>query len=159
MIDAVKALTPQEKLALSRSQLLAAMGYEEMGGFDHATSGLAAAPSTRKRPAVTAFGATLGRGVLRRWWRRHPLNSALQLAEPSLENYAQRHPNRLMAYSAGTGAVLWLLKPWKLLSFATVVPLILKGSDISGVISDIKSKGHATTGQPALGSPTGISPA
>lgn len=78
-----------------------------------------------------------GHSVVGRWWRRHPVSSVAQLAQPFLESYAHKHPSKLIAYGAGTGALLYMLKPWKLLSAATVVALILKGSDISGMISDM----------------------
>jgi hypothetical protein len=40
-----------------------------------------------------------------------------------------------MAYGAGTGALLMVVKPWKLLSLATVLSLAFRTSDLTGLIA------------------------
>ena len=140
MIDTVEPLTAQAKLALSRAQLLGAMGFEEVKDAVDGSLSVVDLPRTGKRSAGASFGARVGRSVIGRWWRRQPLSSVVQLGQPFLETYAQRHPGRLIACGAGAGALLWLVKPWKLLSVATVVTLLLKSSDIAGVVSDLSAK-------------------
>jgi hypothetical protein len=126
-------LTPKQKLALSRAELLEAMGYHDMA------PSAAAAPqlvSTREpRGGTPPPRPTTRRGVLARWWSRHPLNSVVDLGRPFLEDMAQRQPGRLMAYGAGTGALLMVVKPWKLLSLATVLSLAFRTSDLTGLIA------------------------
>jgi len=140
MIDTIDPLTAQAKLALSRAQLLAAMGFEEVKDAVDGSFRVRDLPRTGKRSAGASFGARVGRSVIGRWWRRQPLSSVVQLGQPFLETYAHRHPGRLIACGAGAGALLWLVKPWKLLSVATVVTLLLKSSDIAAVISDLSAK-------------------
>jgi len=120
----------REKLARSRAELLLAMGYQG----DDLVHGRAAASHADPRPSLLA---KLGLGVLARWWTRHPLNAAVELSRPLLDRYAQRSPGRLVACSAGVGGLLVILKPWRLLSLATVVTLLFKGSDIAATVSSL----------------------
>jgi hypothetical protein len=127
-------LTPKQKLALSRAELLAAMGYHEAVPNDAAAQRAGASPLPRNgvppRPAKRR-----SRGVLARWWSRHPLHSAVDLGRPFLEDMALRQPGKLMAYGAGTGALLMVIKPWKLLSLATLLSLALRSSNLSGLVA------------------------
>ena len=140
MIDSVEPLTAKAKLALSRAELLAAMGYEEVKNEANGVLAVAEVPEPQRRPTVATISAKISRSVVGRWWRRHPLSSVMQVGQPFLETYARRHPGKLVAIGASAGAVFWILKPWKLLSAATMVTLIFKSSDISGMISDIVRK-------------------
>lgn len=126
-------LTPKQKLALSRAELLEAMGYHDIAPSDAVAPQLV---STRDiRGVLPPPRPTTRRGVLARWWSRHPLNSAVDLGRPFLEHMAERQPGRLMAYGAGTGALLMVIKPWKLLSLATVLSLAFRTSDLTGLIA------------------------
>lgn len=126
-------LTPKQKLALSRAELLEAMGYHDIAPSDAMAPQLV---STREsRSGTPPPRPTTRRGVLARWWSRHPLNSAVDLGRPFLENMAERQPGRLMAYGAGTGALLMVIKPWKLLSLATILSLAFRTSDLTGLIA------------------------
>jgi hypothetical protein len=140
MIDPIKPLTAKAKLALSRAELVAATGYEEVKSATHDAVSVLELPRSAGSSSASAIGAKVGRSVAGRWWHRHPLSSVFQLGQPLLERYAQRHPGKLIAYGAGTGAMLWIVKPWKLLSAATVVTLIVRTSDISGIVSDVVKK-------------------
>ncbi|MGJ7520326.1 hypothetical protein ACSFA0_07495 [Variovorax sp. LT1P1] len=126
-------LTPKQKLALSRAELLEAMGYHDIAPSDAVAPQLVSAREPRS--GVPAPAPTTRRGVLARWWSRHPLNSAVDLGRPFLENMAERQPGRLMAYGVGTGALLMVVKPWKLLSLATVLSLAFRTSDLTGLIA------------------------
>jgi len=133
-------LTPRQKIALSRAELMAAMGYRvATSALDTATQRL----DEVARPAPTLasrVGAKLGLDIVGRWWRRHPVSSVVQLSTPLLESYAARHPGRLLAYSAGTGALLVILRPWRLLSAATVLALVFRTSDVAGLVGDLVAR-------------------
>lgn len=128
-------LTPQQKLALSRAELLEAMGYHEpTPSFGEGTPpGGAALPPQAGLPSRSA--PRRRRSVLARWWSRHPFHSVAELGRPFLEDMAQKQPGKLMAYGAGTGALLMIIKPWKLLSVATLLSLALRTSNLSGLIA------------------------
>jgi hypothetical protein len=135
MTDAVQPLTAKAKLALSRAELVAAMGYEALESATDGAPAVAPLPKPERHSAAASIAAKVSRSVVGQWWHRHPLNSVVQLGQPFLESYADKHPGKLIAYGAGTGALLWVLKPWKLLSAATVVTLVLRSSNIAGMVA------------------------
>ncbi len=140
-MDEITPLRAKASLAESRAELLAAMGYEvveaNVKSAGDAALQMIAIPHNESTSAIVSLGARLGRSVVGRWWRRQPVSSAVQLGQPFLETYARRHPAKLVAFGAGAGVLLYVLKPWKLLSAATVATLILKSSDVSGMISGL----------------------
>ncbi|MGO4393450.1 hypothetical protein AB4Z46_19025 [Variovorax sp. M-6] len=104
MTDNEGPLAAKMKLALSRAELLAAMGYREV----------LEGPAEERIEPLT------------------PLSTAadsppqLRLAPPWLQRYAQVHPGRLVAGGVGTGALLVLLMPWRLLVAAALAGLLFK---------------------------------
>lgn len=124
--------TPKQRLAQSRADLLEAMGYQDVATPDAVSPRLV---STRPPRGGRMPPPGTRRGVLARWWARHPLNSAVDLGRPFLEDMARKEPGRLMAYGAGTGALLMVIKPWKLLSLATLLSLAFRTSDLTGLIA------------------------
>lgn len=143
MSDNTSPLTAKAKLALSRAELLGAMGYEELKGEASGVSEAARVvelPKPASTSALSGLSDRVSDSVVGSWWRRSHFSSVVELSEPFLEDYARRHPGRLVAYGAGTGALLWILKPWRLLSVATVVGLVFKSSNVTGMLADVMSK-------------------
>ena len=66
------------------------------------------------------------------WWKRHPLQTAVDFARPALEDYAHREPMKLVGIAAGAGAAVALLKYWRVLSIGGIALAMLKSSDLSG---------------------------
>ncbi|SEK08857.1 MULTISPECIES: hypothetical protein [unclassified Variovorax] len=130
-------LSPKEKLALSRAALLAAMGYRTV----ESETGSQVVRLARER-GHNAVGSGAGmeerveRSVLGRWWRRSHLSTIAELGTPFLQDYASRHPKKLMAYAAGTGSLIVLVKPWRLLSVGMVVGLLVRSTNLAGVLTD-----------------------
>ena len=75
--------------------------------------------------------------VGQRWWRRHPANTVVQLAQPLLEHYASAQPFKLVAIAAVAGAVLVLAKPWRLLSVTAVLAAVMKTSDLADIVNTL----------------------
>ncbi|MDM0032263.1 hypothetical protein QTI33_08995 [Variovorax sp. J22P271] len=123
-----ESLSPKEKLALSRAELLAAMGDPGGGRLDGSIDQPLPEP-------VRPLSARGGAAFVSRWWRRHPVSSALELLEPGLERYARRNPARLVGYGAGFGSLLVVLRPWRLLSLGAAVALVFKASNIAGEVA------------------------
>lgn len=134
MADSPNPPSAHEKLALSRSDLLAAMGFVQCITNEHPQL-LEKTPSIQGGTVSRRLSSTLSRSMLGRWWHRHPLSSVVELGRPLIEHYAHEHPGKLVAYGAGTGALLWVLKPWRLLSLATIITLAVRSSDLTGLIS------------------------
>jgi hypothetical protein len=137
MAETIGPASARAKLALSRAELLAAMGFQEIKGEIDEARSLQKLPRPESTTASGKIGARLSHSMLGHWWRRHPLSSAFDLGQPLLAYYAHRHPAKLVAYGAGTGALLWVIKPWRLLSAATVITLLLKSSDLTGIVAGV----------------------
>lgn len=160
MAEDVKTLAQAKaRLAASRAALVAVMAPAHPR-----------APARTARPALQAAQPGDGSGVpdlpsspgslsqriqqgvsqsvVGRWWRRSHLSTATELATPFLQHYAERHPARLMAYAAGTGSLVVLVKPWRLLSLSMVVGLMVRSTDIAGLISEYLVPGLGDTRHP-----------
>lgn len=72
------------------------------------------------------------------WWQTHPARLALELGQPLLERYAQAHPMKLLALGAGTGAVLVLARPWRLISVTGLLVATLKSAHRSALASAVR---------------------
>jgi hypothetical protein len=142
-------LSPQERLAASRKALLRHMSrdaqtdqQDTLGtvdsqmppqGPEHEST---QESSSSERSSGTLY--LLKRG-LRTWWSHHPANFALSVARPLLGRYASRSPFRMLAISAGVGAALVLVKPWRLVSIGGMALATLKSSEFSGLLMSVLS--------------------
>jgi len=146
-------LTPQQRLAISRRALVRQLNGGEDEAYrpvreadddlEYAHHASPAAAAYDEAPAQRRGGnvwSSVARGVVQRWWRRHPAHAAGQLARPLLEHYARTEPVKLMAVAAATGAVLVLTKPWRLLSVTAVLAAVLKTSDVADVVNTLMQK-------------------
>lgn len=153
-------LTPQQRLAISRRALF--NQFEDELEDDGATSSnyatgnqpdtgtdLAprAAPSQRQAKRglldgyISGFPAlAIARNIGERWWRRHPANAVVQLARPVLGCYARQKPAKLIAIAAGTGALLMLTRPWRLLSATALIAAVMKTSDVADMVTSLVNK-------------------
>lgn len=143
-------LTPTQRLALSRRALVNQLGgtqqqahHEEIHAhwddeleYAHDEPVPPIDTVARRRP----LWSSVARGVVQRWWRRHPAHAAGQLARPVLEHYARAEPVKLVAVAAATGAVIVLVKPWRLLSLTAVLAAVLKTSDVADVVTSLMQK-------------------
>jgi hypothetical protein len=77
-----------------------------------------------------------GRGsrIVRTWWRQHPASVGLDLARPALSSYAAHKPAQYLGIAMATGAVLMLVRPWRLVSATGVVVALLKSSQLSSLL-------------------------
>ena len=98
-------------------------------------------------PAISGTLGLLKRG-LRTWWRHHPAHFAVSVAQPVLGRYARQNPFRLLAISAGVGAALVVLKPWRLVSMGGIALATLKSSEFSGLLMSVLSSVPEDTDPP-----------
>lgn len=131
-------LTPQERLALSRKALVKHMVRhrqvhedEDLLDFDDELSD------------GSASGGTLNllKYAARTWWRRHPASVVAELARPLLDDYAKAHPFKLLGFSAGAGAALVVLRPWRMVSMGVLLTG-LKSSGLTNLLSSIPRPAH-----------------
>ncbi len=147
-------LTPQQRLVISRRALVRQLNGGEPDApaphrafaagdadddleYAHTDAGDAPPASPGRRHNVWSG---MARGVVQRWWRRHPAHAAGQLARPLLEHYARTEPAKLMAAAAATGALLVLVRPWRLISATAVIAAVLKTSDVADLVNTLMQK-------------------
>ncbi|MET3498259.1 hypothetical protein [Variovorax boronicumulans] len=128
-------LTPKQRLAASRAALLVAMGYKPVGTVPR-TFEQADERVEKRATVLDRAESRIGRSVVGRWWRRSHLSTVAEIGHPFLQNYAASHPVKLVAYAAGTGSLIVLVRPWRLLSLGMVAGLLMRSTDISGFLSD-----------------------
>lgn len=77
---------------------------------------------------------TLGmvRHAFNAWWQFHPARAVIAIAEPFVEEFADRKPLRLLGISFGIGVVLAVTRPWRLVSVGGIAIAALKSSRLSG---------------------------
>jgi hypothetical protein len=136
-----ESLTPQERLAISRRALVAQLQGREHRAYDREPVQEAAPQRARRETIIDRVPwAAMARNVVQRWWQRHPANAAGQLARPLIERYAREQPVKLIAAAAGTGALIVLIRPWRLLSITAVLAAVLKTSDLADLVTTLMHK-------------------
>lgn len=70
----------------------------------------------------------------RDYWHHHPARLVVELATPALASYAQKHPMRFLALSAGAGALVYLARPWRLISVTGLAVAALRSPQLSGAL-------------------------
>lgn len=132
--------TPQERLAISRKAIVRHMTRDDqtvdrIDGQPYEIgdeSGLDAHPSASFWPSAVAR-------AIGTWWRHHPLGLAVDVAEPGLKRYAQRHPFRLLGLAAAVGAAVVLIRPWRLLSLGGLFAAAVKSLAVPSVLMSLFS--------------------
>lgn len=131
-------LTPQQRLALSRRALVNQLRGGEPPDYEDEP---APVRHSRHESAGRGFAWTsIAGNVVARWWRRHPANAVGQLALPLLDRYARKEPAKLIAAAAAAGALVVLIRPWRLLSITAVIAAVLKTSDVADVVTTLMHK-------------------
>ncbi|SCK45464.1 hypothetical protein VAR608DRAFT_4439 [Variovorax sp. HW608] len=131
-------LTPQQRLSLSRRALIAQL--QEGTSADWRDAAPDESPPRQVDGHRGHPWSEVASHVVRRWWRRHPANAAGQLARPLLERYAREQPAKLIAAAAATGALVVLIRPWRLLSITAVLAAVLKTSDVADLVTTLMKK-------------------
>jgi hypothetical protein len=85
---------------------------------------------TRSRSQVSStFGIV--RHAFNAWWQFHPARAMGAIAEPFIEEFAERRPFRLLAISMVAGAAIAVVRPWRLISVGGIALAALKSSRVS----------------------------
>ena len=139
-LDSPEILTVQQRLALSRRALV-----NRLQGDNRENTPVSGSGSEQKPGIISSYLSRssygfLVRNLIERWWNRHPVNAAGQLARPLLEHYARQNPVKLLAISAGIGALVILTKPWRLLSATALLAAFLKTSNVADMVTTLMEK-------------------
>jgi len=119
----------KSQLAESRAALLGSLGYEvDRAGVE----GIEHVVLVRKQldgSAAKGHRVALGRST-------HSTGAPHQ-RPLLLAGYAKAHPAKIMAYGAGAGVLLYILRPWRLLSAATLAAIVVKYSKVPTAIAGV----------------------
>lgn len=145
-------MTPQERLAVSRKALVRHMSRNSRNESDSTqeidlrhTGDVGEQTTSQgenqgsKGPRVSTGTLGMLKRGLRSWWRHHPANFAVSVAQPLLGRYAHQSPFSLLAISAGVGAALVIFKPWRLVSMGGLALATLKSSEFTGMVMSMLS--------------------
>lgn len=117
----VTPLTAKQRLAISRYAITKHMTRGRVHQIADEDDDLAALPPPSGAWSKITF-------LARSWWRNHPANYAVQLVRPSLDDYAQKQPFKLIGIAAAAGAVAMLIRPWRVLPLTALALAPLKSS-------------------------------
>lgn len=131
MPDHTTPTTAKDRLMASRLALMQEMGVSSPSAVSQPTTAghVLKSPVRVEQPAAAraSLWQVLGHKALKAWWARHPANTALQLAQPTLQTYARKHPATVVGSGMALGSALYVLRPWRLLSIGTLAMLALRG--------------------------------
>jgi len=68
------------------------------------------------------------------WWRYHPAHMGVELATPVLSAYAHRKPIQFLGIAAALGAVIVVVRPWRLITVGGLLAAVLKSSQLSSLL-------------------------
>lgn len=90
----------------------------------------------QERPARGEPAGLAGRlmDAVGTWWRAHPAHLGLELATPALSEYAARKPWRFLGLAAAGGALIAIIRPWRLLSITGLLMAVLKSPQLSSAL-------------------------
>ena len=139
-LDSPELFTVRQRLASSRRALMS-----RLHGDNHEYASGSGVDLEKQGGVISSFLSRSSYGLLagnlmERWWNRHPANAAGQLARPLLEHYARHKPVKLLAISAGIGALVMLTKPWRLLSATALLAAFLKTSNVADMVTTLMEK-------------------
>lgn len=142
--------TPQERLATSRKAMVRHMTRDKRGAQNNTHTEEANSFEDAAIHHSAADGTwRILKHAARTWWHHHPVNVAMEIARPVLNQYAREHPVKLVGIAAGIGVATVFLRPWRLVSLGTVVAATLKSPQLPNFLLSMLS--------PNLGSDPGYS--
>ena len=148
VLDRATEMTAKSRLEASRVALLLEMGIatdtstpnDSQGALSIDGLTVAIPTSSTVQSSPSSFWQFLGLKAIRAWWAKHPAQGAMQLARPMLQPYARKHPGHVIAGGMALGSVLYVLRPWRLLSLTTLAVWGLRGPALPRKIFDLLRK-------------------
>jgi hypothetical protein len=67
-------------------------------------------------------------------WQHHPVQVAVDIGRPFLNNYARDKPLQLLGIAAAVGVAAVFVKPWRLVSIAGLAAAALKSTNLSATV-------------------------
>lgn len=130
-------LTPQERLAISRRAIVKHMNRDH--SVDTEDDGQQLIEDGMQRMRNQSTWESIKHSLLV-WWHRHPASTAVELAKPMVNDFSQAHPFKLLGISAGVGAVMALVRPWRMVSLGGLMVAAFKSSGLSSAVISLMSR-------------------
>ena len=96
-------------------------------------------------PRARSFGGPIWGPLLRNgasiWWRHHPAHAAFQVADSALSHVASRKPYLMLGLAAGAGALVMLIRPWRLVSITGLLLAAFKMTDLRSLFGSFRRGG------------------
>lgn len=148
--------TPQERLAASRQAILRHMSRDEGNGpRPDDTIGNAAETHATSGQSPWRSLASLSHAA-RAWWQHQPIHYAFDMAVPVLGRFAERQPFKYLAVAAATGAVIVLIRPWRLISIGGLMLAAVKSAATPGILMSLLSSSSNNSSVPPNTDPTDV---
>lgn len=128
------ALPPIERLANSRQAIVRQMRHEAPDASEEGGS------SSEIDASASTWG--LAKQAAAAWWQNHPARLATDLGRPLVQNLAEEQPLKLLGISAGLGAAVIILRPWRLISLTGILLAALKSSEVAGFANSFLAPQH-----------------
>lgn len=139
------APTPQERLANSRKAIVG-----------HMLGGTSRKNRTEQDREGHDFNQSAGtsrwsnfRNAVASWWQHHPAHVALDIAQPLIGKYANEQPLKLLGIAAAAGALIMLVRPWRMVTLGGVLLAAVKSSGVSSALLSMLSSPRADDQQQA----------
>lgn len=71
------------------------------------------------------------------WWHGHPARAGALLLGSATEDYTRRKPLQAVSVAAIAGAVIVLLKPWRMVSTTAVALSLFRSSNFTGMATSV----------------------
>lgn len=129
----LSALTPQEKLAISRKALMRVMARDTR---NQSGPVLGEPESDHPQAAPVKEGSAFSAisFAAQTWWRHHPAHAVLDVGRPVFDRYAARRPFQVLGIAMVVGASAVLLRPWRLISIGGLLLAAVKSASTPGVL-------------------------
>lgn len=141
--------TPQERLAVSRKAIVRYMTRDEnpmaRAGDD---APYEIGDESGLNTGHSGFWSSAVARAVRTWWRNHPVSMAVEVATPVVGHYAKRHPYKLLGAAAAAGAVMVIIRPWRLLSVGGLALAAVKSAAVPSVLMSLFSTSESPTSNP-----------
>ena len=129
----LSALTPQEKLAISRKALMRVMARDTRNQSGPVPGELGS-DDPQAAPVKEGSACSAISFAAQTWWRHHPAHAVLDVGRPVFDRYAARRPFQVLGIAMVVGASAVLLRPWRLISIGGLLLAAVKSASTPGVL-------------------------
>lgn len=127
--------SPQARLIASRKALIRQMARNDGHTGNDQPNGLHGSSDAESAEAPTGTERSSAWQIFTQaamtWWQHHPVQMALDIGRPFLNNYARDKPLQLLGIAASIGAAAVFVKPWRLVSVTGLAVAALKSTKLS----------------------------